>query len=108
MLAVMPLRVLREWAIYAQYEPFGEERGDLRMSILASVMANLWGRKKSAPPFKLKQFMPEFRRDAKRALSPDELFEKVKMLNALFGGEEVGSFVVETDVPESEREDYGD
>ena len=98
MLSVMPLRVFREWCIYEQYDPIGEWRADLRMATLASLMANLWAGKKGAPPHKVSQFMPQFRIDSPKTKTPDELYEKIKALNMLFGGEEVGSFVVETDV----------
>lgn len=44
---------------YYKLEPFGEERADLRMGILASVMANAW-RGKGQKPFKPRDFMPTF------------------------------------------------
>lgn len=48
-----------EWIAYANLEPFGEERADLRAGIVASTVANCaMGRK--GPSLKPKDFMPEF------------------------------------------------
>lgn len=40
MLATMPYRIFTEWMRYAQVEPFGEERADMRAGIIASTTAN--------------------------------------------------------------------
>lgn len=54
---------LTEWMAYADLEPFGEERADLRMAIgtasLANIMYQLWTGKRDAP-FKVEDFMPKF------------------------------------------------
>lgn len=41
MLASMPLPLFFEWMEYAKRKPFGEERADLRMGILASALVNI-------------------------------------------------------------------
>lgn len=41
MLASIPLPLLFEWMEYAKRKPFGEERADLRMGILASALINI-------------------------------------------------------------------
>jgi hypothetical protein len=78
----MTSREFSEWMAYFALEPFGEERADLRMGILASVMANLWGKRKGHP-WRPQDFMPRFgRRDA----DPMELLRRVQTINRLLGG----------------------
>ncbi len=84
MLAGMPDRIFAGWMTYANVEPFGEERADLRAGIVASVVANAMGRKKGQKPFEPKQFMPRF--EPKRKKTPDELFARIKAINWMFGG----------------------
>lgn len=52
---------LQEWMAYFQSDPFGEQRADLRMGILASTVANkpVFGMKR-AKRFQPKDFIPEF------------------------------------------------
>lgn len=76
-----------EWMAYYTLEPFGEERADLRMAVLASLIANAnrdpKRRKRAYAP---KDFMPQFDRpeqDWQQQLSIAE------MLNAAFGGEDM-------------------
>lgn len=47
------------WLAYAGLDPIGEERGDLRAGIVASVIANV-NRSKGSKGFTPKDFMPEF------------------------------------------------
>ncbi len=50
-----------EWMAYYAIEPFGEERADLRMGILASLIANVnRDSKKQREPFAPADFMPKF------------------------------------------------
>lgn len=53
---------------YYGVEPWGEERADLRMGILASTMANLWSSKTSRPS-KPKDFMPDFGAHEKQSVA---------------------------------------
>lgn len=52
-----------EWMAYAEMEPFGEERADLRMAIetaaLGNILYQVWTGKKNLP-FKIDDFMPKF------------------------------------------------
>lgn len=48
-----------EWMAYSALEPWGEERDDLRMGIVASVIANS-NRGKNQKAFKPQDFMPSF------------------------------------------------
>ena len=59
MLRGMTCRQWSEWKEYASLEPFGEERADLRMGILASLVANIV-RKRGHAPMRPQQFMPRF------------------------------------------------
>lgn len=52
---------LLEWSVYAEMDPFGEERADLRMAILAAATVNAMTRtKESDPVAKPEDFMPKF------------------------------------------------
>lgn len=58
MLDGLTLKQFLIWQAYYELEPFGEQRADLRMAILGTVLGNLWiskGRK-----LKLKDLMPTF------------------------------------------------
>lgn len=71
-------RELSEWMAYAQVEPFGEKRADLRAGIVASTMANIHRGKRQA--FKPDDFMPEFERTEQ---APEEM---QALLQSMFGG----------------------
>ena len=45
-----------EWLAYDAIDPYGNERGDLRAAIVASVMANVFSKRK----FEVLDFMPRF------------------------------------------------
>lgn len=73
-----------EWLAYYQLEPFGDERADLRMAILASLIANAnRDKKKRKKAFDPKDFIPQF---GKEAQTPEQQLTIVEMLNAMFGG----------------------
>lgn len=55
----MGWRQLVAWKEYADLEPFGDTRADLRMGILASLTANIHT-KKGARQFTPADFMPKF------------------------------------------------
>ena len=48
-----------EWMAYSTLEPWGEERDDLRMGIIASTIANA-NRGKGQKAYKPSDFMPDF------------------------------------------------
>lgn len=50
---------------YAEIEPFGEERADLRAGIVASTIANV-NRGKNKRAYKAQAFMPRFERKRKQ------------------------------------------
>lgn len=91
----MPGHVFADWQRYFVAEPFGENRADLRMGImtaniraaLSGISAQLAGKSKGQT-FKPTDFMPFVATAAqKRKPLPDKvLFEKVLILNRLYGG----------------------
>jgi len=61
MLVSLSGKQFTEWMAYAELEPFGEERADLRMAILASLIANVnRDPKKKSSPYEVSDFMPKF------------------------------------------------
>jgi len=66
MLAEMTSAQFAEWMAYAQLEPWGEERADLRAGIIASTMANSM-RSKKGKPFKPQDFMARFEPESEEA-----------------------------------------
>lgn len=72
---------LSEWAAYERITgPLGAQRFDLQAGIIAATVANAMSGKAKAVPA---DFIPKWDR---RPLSPEELFSKVKQLNAALGG----------------------
>ena len=59
MLAEITSTQFAEWMAYSRLEPWGEERDDLRMGIVASTVANV-NRAKDRKPYKPQDFMPSF------------------------------------------------
>jgi hypothetical protein len=77
---------------FAQLEPFGDAREDLRMGIVASVIANAnRDPKKQKRPFTPKDFMVDFEGAWLRARQPKwlKLLGLVETLNAGFGGRDL-------------------
>ena len=61
LLSRLSSRQISEWMAYYAIEPFGEERADLRMAILASLIANVnRDPAKRREPFTPAEFMPDF------------------------------------------------
>lgn len=87
MLDRIPSRLLSEWMAFAQLEPFGEERADLRAGIVASTVANVY-RAKDERPLSAQDFMPKFDQPDP-AEDWERLLRKVEMLNAAFGGKDL-------------------
>ena len=57
--------MLAEWMEYSTINPFSETRGDLRMAIVACLIANIH-RRKGARAFDVDDFMPKFRTRPRR------------------------------------------
>lgn len=73
------------WQAYALLEPFGEERADLRAGIIASTIANV-NRGRATPPFRPKDFMPEFRRRPPEQVQTVEEQQQILGLVAVASG----------------------
>ena len=92
MLAEMPDRIWREWLIYLRYDPFGNERGDIRLAALMTQIANLFGRKEGQPQYRVEDFLFDFEAIAERPVETPEdrvrrIVSKLTMFTALSGGE---------------------
>ena len=80
------------WQEYANLEPFGEERSDLRSGIVASVIANSnRDPKRQSRPFKPSDFMPQFQAAADKAakrvpLTDASEWEGIKAMARAVGG----------------------
>ena len=70
MLAELDAQELMRWLGYHQLEPWGEERADLRAGIVASTIANVH-RGKGKAPFRVRDFMPRFRKAVKQ--TPEQM-----------------------------------
>jgi len=83
----MSSREFAEWAAYAQVEPFGPTRADLRMANIMALMAEIdRDRKKRSKPFSPAEFMFEFDPEqvaVPEAPSPAEVYAKVKSWAAM-------------------------
>jgi len=83
LLARISSRELAEWMAYAELEPFGEERADLRAGIVASTIANV-NRGKNRKAYKAVDFVPKFER--KRRQSANEMLGFFKALEGKLNG----------------------
>jgi len=75
---------LTEWMVYAEQEPFGEERADLRMAILGSFLGNVLYQLhtgKDDNPFEPKDLMPQFGQDEPEPMSKEDA---VMAIDAMF------------------------
>lgn len=62
MLAEISSRDFAEWMAYSRLEPWGEERDDLRMGIIASTIANA-NRGRNQKPYRATDFIPSFEQE---------------------------------------------
>lgn len=74
------------WRAYDRISPIGPERGDLHAAIIAAAVFNSRRRKSSDRYVSPETFLPKFHRPARR-LTPKAMFESVRQLNELFGGD---------------------
>jgi hypothetical protein len=67
MLREIGSRQLHEWLSFGNLEGFGEKRADMRMGIVASLVANVNRDPKRKPsPFKPTDFIPKLKEDEAR------------------------------------------
>ncbi len=82
----MSSREFSEWMAYYSLEPFGEERADLRIAILDSLIANANRDPKKGKALKPADFMPAF--DQPEQEMQDQM-QIVELLNVTFGGKDL-------------------
>lgn len=83
LLVRMSSRELSEWMAFYELEPFGYERQEVVTAQLTAVVANMM-RGSGRPPYKTKDFMPEFGR---KAAQPVKMMkEMAKMMTVALGG----------------------
>ena len=75
-----------QWKEYYRLEPFGEERADYRMGVIASILANVNRRKKTDKQYSPKDFMPVFNKEKKRKQTWQEQLQVVERMNKVYGG----------------------
>lgn len=75
-----------EWLAYDRLEPIGPRRADLNAAIIAAAVFNARRSKRSDKVADPRDFLPKYWEPPAEPATPEELFEKVKSLNELFGG----------------------
>lgn len=79
----MSSRELLEWMAYAELEPFGEQRADLRMGISTAWMVRMWADPKKARGIEPQMFMPYYEEPPKQPKTAQQL---IGAFDALTGG----------------------
>lgn len=77
MLRSITAKQFQEWYLYAQIEPFGEKRADLRMAATNALLANI-NRGKNQTPYKIEDFLFNFEP------KPKETWEEKARLAAIW------------------------
>lgn len=84
----MSSRELTEWMAYAQIEPFGEERGDIRQAITSSLIANAnRDPKKQSKAYEPEDFMPFSEKPDPAETQAQALRDKLMGLNRHTGAQ---------------------
>lgn len=85
MLSCIPLATFYEWMEYARRKPFGDERADLRMALMASAFVNTQIAK--GPRTRPLDFMPFSKDGGKRARqTPEQMSAVLKGIVQLHKG----------------------
>lgn len=77
-----------EWVAWNRLEPLGERRADLRMAVLASVIANA-RRAENTPPIKPADFWFDFDQTLEAKQSPEQQLAAIELWNAALGGRDL-------------------
>lgn len=78
MLKEMSFAEFRDWQLFAELEPFGEERSDIRTASIVSTLANVnRDPKKRRQPYQMTDFLLRFG-DAPEIKKPPQTWEQMK------------------------------
>jgi hypothetical protein len=90
MLAQMPYRVFRQWQQFYNEEPFGDEANGVRLGYAAASLGTLLGKPKGRRAWKTSDFMPQFKttrtKRARPKETPEQQFERIKLMTLMMGG----------------------
>lgn len=73
----------RQWLALYERDPWTEDRSDLRAGIIAATVANANSTKRR---FKPSDFVPDYERRRRKAMTPDQLRDMALRINAMMGG----------------------
>lgn len=82
----MSSRELIEWQAYAELEPFGDMRADLRMGIQTAALVRVWADPKKAKAITPATFMPQFEQAKPAPAAPKTPEQLRARFDALTGG----------------------
>jgi hypothetical protein len=82
MLASMSSTQLNEWRAYAQLEPFGEERADLRTAQICALLEAVHAKKRKLD---VSKWMP-FGEQRERQQSSEEIWQRLEQITKAMGG----------------------
>ena len=82
----MSSREFAEWYAYAQIEPFGPARADLRIALLTALTAEIHrDPKKRSKPYTVTDFMPFWQEpEEEEEAEPSAVYAKMKSWAAMF------------------------
>lgn len=70
-------------------DPIGSVRGDINAATISKTIADV-NRGKQRAPYKLQDFIPSFGpKEQPRQLSPEEMLDRIRQVNAQLGGVEI-------------------
>lgn len=83
-LRALTYRKLRQWQHYFELEVPEEVKADYRAAMIMQIMANLWGRGKGKPAYRVSDFLPKWViEEEKTPSTPDQLWKKLNILAAM-------------------------
>jgi len=75
-----------EWQAYAELEPFGETRADMRAGTIAATIANTQRTKKHQKVWQWDDLIPQPEKRIREPQTMEQQLQIVEGLNAAFGG----------------------
>ncbi len=74
-----------EWIAFAEMEPFGEARADMRAALIASTIANV-NRGRGVRAFSIGDFMLRFEEDVRKGTDPAIIEQRLRAYTLLRNG----------------------